>query len=141
MALGLCLLLALPAFPQSGSYGSIGPSKGEIIGGIAGGAAAVAGVAYLIYHEKHKHPTITGCVTSGADGLSLTNEKDRKVYVLSGDVVALKAGEQVALKGKKTKDSSGKLKFQVEKLTKDFGACHPDTAPVSNSLAVRFKPA
>ena len=123
MALALCLLLARPAFPQSGSYGSIGPSKGEIIGGIAGGAAVLTAVGYLIYHETHKHLTITGCTASGAAGLSLTDEKDSKVYVLSGDMAALKAGEQVALKGKKTKDSSGKLTFRVEKLTKDFGAC------------------
>jgi len=42
LALGLCLLLVLPAFPQSGGFGSIGPSKGQIIGGIAGGAAVLA---------------------------------------------------------------------------------------------------
>src|SRR5215472_19127675 len=107
--LALCLLLALPAFPQTnGSYGNIGPSKGEIVAIIAGAAAALTVVGFLIYHETHKHPSITGCVASGADGLTLKNEKDKKVYALSGDFAALGAGERVRLKGKKVKDPSGK---------------------------------
>jgi len=63
-ALALCLLLALPAFPQTG--GNIGPSKGEVVAIIVGAAAAITGVGFLIYHETHKHPSITGCVISGA---------------------------------------------------------------------------
>jgi hypothetical protein len=121
-ALGLCLLVPLPAFPQSGS---IGPSKGEVIVGIAGGAAVLGVVGYLICHETHKHPTITGCLASNADGLSPTNEKDKKLYNLAGNLAALQAGEKVAIKAKKVKDSAGKLSFQVEKLTKDLGACQP----------------
>ncbi len=117
------VLLALPAFPQSG--GSIGPSKGQVIGGIAGGAAVLGVVGYLIYHKTHKHPTITGCLASNAGGLSLTDEKDKKVYTLAGNLAALQAGERVAIKGEKVKDSVGKLSFQVEKLTKDLGACQP----------------
>lgn len=66
-----------PCFPQSG-YGTIGASKGEIIGVLAGGVAVLGVVGYLIYHETHKHPTITGCPTSNGDGLSLTNERDKK---------------------------------------------------------------
>ena len=122
-ALALCLLLALPAFPQTG--GNIGPSKGEVVAIIVGAAAVITGVGFLIYHETHKHPSITGCVASGADGLTLKNEKDKKVYALSGDSVALGAGERVTLKGKKVKNSSGKPSVQVEKLTKDYGTCNP----------------
>src|SRR6266849_5812061 len=121
--LALCLLLALPALPQTnGSYGNIGPSKGEVIGIIAGAAAALTVVGFLIYRETHKHPSITGCVASGADGLTLKNEKDKKVYALSGDSAVTRAGERVTLKGKRVKWSSGKTSFQVEKVTKDFGA-------------------
>ncbi len=123
VALIVCLLLALPSFPQSG--GSIGPSKGEIIGGIAGGAVVLGGIGYLIYHETHKHPTITGCIASGPDGLSLTGQKDKKVYALSGNLAALKTGEQFAIKGKKRKDSTGKRIFQVEQVAGDLGACQP----------------
>ena len=124
--LALCLLLALPAFPQiGGNLGNIGPSKGEIIGIIVGVAAVLTGVGFLIYHETHKHPSITGCVAPGADGLTLKNEKDKRVYTLSGDSAVTRAGERVTLKGKRVKDSNGKTSFQVEKVTKDFGACNP----------------
>ena len=125
MALALCLVLTLPALSQSGGYGGIGPSKGEIVGIIAGAGAALGAIGYLVYHETHKHPTVTGCIASNADGFVLTNEKDKRIYVLSGNVEALKASERVSLKGKKIKDSTGKFSFQIEKLTKDLGPCQP----------------
>jgi hypothetical protein len=125
-ALALCLLPGLPALPQTnGGYGNIGPSKGEVIGIIVGAAAALTVVGLIIYHETHKHPSITGCVAPVADGLTLKNEKDKKVYVLSGDSAALRAGERVTLKGQKIKGSFEKPSFQVEKLTRDYGTCNP----------------
>jgi hypothetical protein len=125
-ALALCLLLGLPALPQTnGGYGNIGPSKGEVVGAIVGAAAALTAVGFIIYHETHKHPSITGCVAPGADGLTLKNEKDKKVYALSGDSAALKAGERVTLKGTKINGSIEKPSFQVEKLTRDYGVCTP----------------
>ncbi|MGB9466409.1 MAG: hypothetical protein WBR10_14975 [Candidatus Acidiferrum sp.] len=123
VALVICLFLVLPTFPQTG--GRIGPSNGEIIGIIVGAAAAITVVGILIYREAHKHPSITGRVATSADGLNLMNEKDKKVYTLSGDSSALRAGDRVTLKGKKIKDSGGKPSFQVEKLTKDYGTCNP----------------
>jgi hypothetical protein len=88
------------------------------------GAAAVVGVGgYLIYRATHKHTSIQGCVTSDQNGFSLQNEKDKKTYALAGDSATLRAGQKVALSGKKMKDSTGKLTFQVQKLTKDYGAC------------------
>jgi hypothetical protein len=123
--LALCLLLALPAFSQiGGNLGNIGPSKGEVVGIIAGAAAGLTAVGILVYHETHKHPSITGCLASGTDALTLQNEKDKKVYTLSGDSTALKAGQRVTLRGKKSKDTSGRSSFQVEKLIKDYGACN-----------------
>jgi len=125
-ASALCLFLVVPGFSQtSGGYGHIGPSNGEIIGIAVGAGAAVAVGGYLIYRETHKHSSITGCVVSEATGLSLKNEKDKKLYALSGDLAALKAGEQVTLNGKKAKDSAGQPTFRVEKVTQDLGACHP----------------
>ena len=120
-AVALCLFMVVPSFPQN--YGNIGPSKGEVIGIIAGGAAVVAVGAYLIYRGTHKHASIEGCVTSDQNGLSLRNEKDKKTYFLASDSAALRPGQHIALSGKKTKDSSGKLVFQVQKLTKDLGEC------------------
>ena len=123
IAVALCLVLALPALPQSG--GSIGPSKAEVVAIIVGIAVVFVGVGFLVYHETHKHPSITGCIVPGTDGLTLQNEKDKKAYALSGDSAALKAGERVTIKGKKVKDSAGKHSFRVEKVSKDFGACAP----------------
>jgi hypothetical protein len=123
VVLALCLFLVLPALPQTG--GHIGPSNGEIVGIIAGAAAAVTVVGILIYREAHKHPSITGCVATGADGLNLRNEKDKEIYTLSGNSTVLRAGERVKLQGKKMKNSEGKHSFQVERLTKDYGTCNP----------------
>ena len=126
-ALALCLLLAVTAFPQIGNLGNlgnIGPSKGEIITIIAGVADAITAVGFFVYHETHKHPSITGCAAFGADGLTLQNEKDKRVYALSGDCAALKAGERVTVRGKKVQDFAGPS-FQVDRLTKDFGSCNP----------------
>jgi hypothetical protein len=127
MLLALCLLLALPAFPQigGGNLGTIGPSKGAIVAIIVGMAVVVVGVGFLVYHETHKRFSITGCVVSGAEGLTLQNERDKKVYALPPGAVELKAGERVTIRGKKRKDSGGMLSLQVETLTKDFGSCTP----------------
>ena len=125
--LALFLLLSLPTFAQTGGFGgfgNIGPSKGEVVAIIVGVAVIITGGGFLIHHETHKHPSITGCVASGADGLTLKNEKDKKVYALSGDFAALGVGERGTLKGKKVKDSNGRASFQVEKLTKDYGKCN-----------------
>ena len=70
-----------------------------------------------------------GCVGSSSEGLTLTSTKGNKIYALSGDSGSLKAGEQVGLKGRMSQGPSATLTFEVEKLTKDYGACHPGTAP------------
>jgi hypothetical protein len=123
MVVALCLLLAVPGFSQN--YGDIGPSKGEVIGIITGAAAVLGVTGYLIYRGTHKHASIQGCVTSDQNGLSLRNDKDKKTYFLGADSAALRPGQHVALTGKKRKDSSGKLIFEVQKLKKDLGECQP----------------
>lgn len=125
--LALCLLLSLPSFAQTGGYsfGKIGPSAGEVVGIIVGVAVVITVGGVLIYHETHKHPSITGCVASSADGLTVQNEKEKKVYALSGNSAALAVGERDTLKGNKVKGSGGRASFQVEKLTKDYGKCNP----------------
>jgi hypothetical protein len=124
MVLVLSFALAIPATSQSGS-GKIGASNGEIAGALVGAGAVIGVVAVVIYRKTHKHPAIVGCVNRGAEGLMLTNQKNNKIYALTGDAASLKPDEQVAVKGREIKDSSGKLSFQVEKITKEYGACHP----------------
>ena len=119
----LCLALAIPSSSQS--FGNIGPSKGEVIAAAIGVGAVIGVVVYVVYHETHKHPTITGCVGSGAGGKTLTAQKNKRVYALSGDLSAVKDGEEVAVKGKKSKGAGGELLFRVERVSKDLGVCQP----------------
>lgn len=118
----LCLVLAIPGFPQSGYGPNI--SNGEIAGVLVAAGAVIGVVIYVAYRQTHKHPSVTGCVGSGGGGLTLTNAKDKKVYALSGNLSAVKEGQQVKVKGKKSKDATGTLLFQVEQVTKDLGVCH-----------------
>src|ERR1700676_2487942 len=95
IVLALCVLLAVPAFPQQGignlgDLSGIGPSKGEVVAIIVGMVVVLVGVGFLVYHETHKHPSITGCVVSGAEGVTLQNEKYKKAFALSGDSATLK---------------------------------------------------
>jgi hypothetical protein len=124
IVVALCVVLAVPAFSQSGGF-NVGPSKGEVIGVIAGAAAAIGVAGYLIYRAAHKHASIQGCISSDQDGLVLRDERDKKAYALVGDIGAFKSGQRLALSGKKMIGSSGNPAFQVQKLTKDFGACKP----------------
>jgi len=99
----------------------------EIVVGIVVVSAAIAvGVTLLILHQHHKPKsgTITGCVDSGANGMSVTNEKDNRNYALSGDTAGVKQGDRMTLEGK-PKDKGKTLVFEVQKITRDFGACQP----------------
>src|ERR1035438_2959043 len=90
------------------------------------GAAAVITVAVLVVHESAKKRTITGCVTSGDNGMSVTDEKDKRLYALSGDTAGVKPGERMTLRGKKFKSNEGKPPFwETKKIVKDFGVCQP----------------
>ena len=119
--------------PTSGTYtapkSGYGSSSGAAIG-IGLGAAAGAGLAFWALHNR---PNVVGCVQRSEHGNALLNEKDGKTYnLLPGSDVSLSPGERVALKGKKTQDSSGTYSFQAVKLVKDYGACEAKVA--RNSL-------
>jgi hypothetical protein len=58
-------------------------------------------------------------------GNRLTDDKDKRTYVLGTDKISLQAGERVTIKGKKSKDKSGTLQFDVRKLVKSEGSCKP----------------
>ena len=94
------------------------------VGIVVVSVAIGVGVTLLTLHYKHKKTAITGCVMSGATGLSLTDEKDKRVYALSGDPVGVKPGDRMTLEGKR-KQSGATLVFEAHSVTKDFGACLP----------------
>jgi hypothetical protein len=123
----LGVALARPAVAQIGKIsGPIGPSAGPIIAGIVGAAAAVVVVTVVVIHESTKKRAITGCVISGENGMSVENEKDKRLYALSGDMTGIKPGDRMTLQGKKIKSSgSNPLTWEIKKIAKDLGVCQP----------------
>lgn len=111
------------------SSGRIGPSGAEVAGAVIGAGAVVAVVVVVVV--KHGHQAVTGCVVSATSGLELQTA-DAKTYMLVDDAASLKAGERVKIrvsKVKRAKGAAGPDVLKVEKLNKDYGACHAEGAP------------
>jgi hypothetical protein len=117
----LCLNLVKPANASSL------PSNGTIIGGLVAAIAAVAVVILVVVYEVPKKRAITGCVSSGPNGMTITDEKDKRVYALSGATAGITAGERMKLSGKKvkTKSQDKTLQWETKNVSKDFGVCQP----------------
>ena len=117
----LSVVLATPA--KASGY----PSGGGIVAAIVGVVAAVVVVTVVVIHESSKKSVITGCVSSGENGMSVTDEKDKRIYPLSGNTAGIKPGDRITLQGKKvnSKGTNKALAWEVRKETKDFGACQP----------------
>jgi hypothetical protein len=118
----LSLVLAAPAKARGF------PSVAGIVAAIVGVAAAVVVVIVVVIHESiKKRAIITGCVKSGENGMSVTDEKDRRIYALAGNTAGIKPGDRVTLQGKKIKSKGANemLAWEVKKEVKDFGACQP----------------
>ena len=118
----LCVALCTPvrATPSLGSD-AIG-----IIALAVVGAVAVVGVIVVAVHESAKPRTITGCVNSANNAMTLNNEKDKQVYLLTGDTASVKSGERLTLRGKKVNaGASHALTWETKKVVKDLGACQP----------------
>jgi len=116
----LCVTLAAP-----GRAESLTTARNQIVVGIVAAVVIITVLATLvILHHKHKPTAITGCVSSGANGMSLTDEKDKRTYALSGDPVGLKPGDRVTLEGKPKKAGEAFV-FEAQFVAKDFGACQP----------------
>jgi hypothetical protein len=109
-----------PTYNPNGTYSN----KGAIIGGVAGGAAALGGLLCWKHHNRAK---LQGCVAGSGD--KLVNEKANQTYSLKNPQnETLKPGERVELLGKKAKDDSGEPTFEVHKMSKDLGQCTATTA-------------
>ncbi len=144
-AVGISLALALagPAFAQYGgggagmgggtgtgttgtgtTYGSPSYGSGKAIGIGVGAAAGGAAVLYLALHHAG---TVTGCVQSGEDGLTIVDDK-KKTYRLMSGGADLVPGERVELKGKKSSADGAGQSFQPKKLVKNLGSCGAPSA-------------
>jgi len=99
----------------------------EILIGIVAVTAAVAVVITVLAVHYSKKRSITGCVASAGDGLTVTDENDKKIYALSGNTSGVKPGDRMKLKGKKVKPTGTDktLVWEATDVSKDFGVCQP----------------
>jgi hypothetical protein len=132
LILALVLLLCVPAgaqapvgtTPPAPHFGGV--SNGEIAGIVAGVVVPVVVIAVVLFHHSAKSRTITGCVVATQNGFTVANEKDQRVYALSGNTAAVKPGERMRLQGHKIDPAVGApLGWQVSQIQKDYGACQP----------------
>jgi hypothetical protein len=117
------LSVALIAPARAESIDTVGK---QITAGIVVASVAIGVlVVFLIIHYKHNRSSVTGCVVSAGNGVSITDESDKRTYVLSGDTGAVKAGERMKIEGKRQNDRNGTSSFEVQKVSKVFGVCQP----------------
>ncbi len=125
MVMALALALSAAADAQIGAIsGRIGPSPGPIIAGVVAAIAVVVIVAVLVVHKGSEKRTVTGCVKSGADGMSVIDDGDKRLYVLSGNTAGINPGERLRLQGQKTKNGKT-LVWETRKVGADLGVCPP----------------
>jgi hypothetical protein len=121
--------LVLPAFArprllnQNGGGGFKKLGEEITIGIVVVSVAVGVLVTVLILHYKSRKRAITGCVSSGVNGMSIMDDRDKRAYLLSGDTAAVKPGDRMTLEGK-PKHTGKTLVFESQKVTRDFGACH-----------------
>lgn len=88
--------------------------------------AALVTVVVLLVRNAEQKRTVTGCVNTAPNGLTLTSEKDKRTYVLTGNLPDVKPNERMKLQLKKVKlknRGSDALTWQTVKIAKDFGIC------------------
>jgi hypothetical protein len=107
-------------------------SSGQAIAIAAGGVAVVV-VGTVVLVEVHKsHHTLKGCVTAGPGGITVLNERDQRVYALTGITAGVKLGDIVKVNGNREKgqnDSAGDEDFTITHFSRDFGPCKAALAP------------
>jgi hypothetical protein len=123
IALVAILSLALSCNTNADSLKS---NADHIIIGVVAAVAVVVVVVAVLVHQSSKKKTVTGCVVAAQNGMSVTDEKDKRVYTLSGDTTGVKPGERMALHGKTIKPNGGNpLTWATTGVAKDLGACQP----------------
>jgi len=100
-----------------------------IVAATAAAAAIATFVVVTIVQHKHKKIVITGCVFSGEKGMTVTDEEDKRTYVLSGETSGVTAGDRMKLEGKRVKAKSPDKSrvWETRQVIKDFGVCQPQS--------------
>ncbi|MCU1341817.1 MAG: hypothetical protein JWN92_1240 [Candidatus Acidoferrum typicum] len=145
-AVGISVALALagPAFAQyggggagmgggtgTGTTGTATPSYGTSGKAIGIGVGAAAGGAAVLYLALHHAGSVTGCVQSGNDGLTIVDDKNKTYRIMPGGA-DLVPGERVELRGKKSPAGATGQSFQPKKLVKNLGSCGSPSASTDN---------
>ncbi len=123
VAMALCAALATPARADT-----LQSDADKIIIGIVVVAAAIVIVAVvLIRHHAKNDKTITGCISSAGNGMTIADENDKQIYALSGNTEGITPGDRMKLKGKtlKSKGPDKLLVWETRSAVKDYGVCQP----------------
>jgi hypothetical protein len=131
LIIALSLVFCMPMEAQTPELCCSGPSKPivstkAIVGVLVGAIVVGVVITVLIVHYSKKR-AVTGCVSAGASGMTVIDEKDKHVYALSGNTAGITPGNRVKLQGNKIKlKSPGDARIWVAtKVSKDFGVCQP----------------
>jgi hypothetical protein len=105
---------------------SLKSTGNDIVIGVVSALAGVVVAVILAVHYSKKR-AITGCVVSRENGMTVTDEKDRLVYTLSGNTSGIKPGDRMKLRDKraKAKGADKTLVWEATEVAKDFGVCQP----------------
>lgn len=117
---GLCLASMTNTAKAQSQIPVSGGQAAGIFGALIGVGVGIGVGIYFLVRAPHN---ITGCVSDAGGGLQLTDEKGTNVYLLSGEISAIKPSERVRLSGKPGKGGTKQKTFLVKKVTKDYGAC------------------
>jgi hypothetical protein len=114
------------ALSRNTSADTLKSNADNIIIGVVAVVAVVVVVVAVVIHRSAKQKTVTGCVTAAQNGMSVTDENNKRIYRLSGDTAAIKPGDRMTLRGKTIKPSgSNSLTWVTTGVAKDFGVCQP----------------
>ena len=122
LIVALSLALATPA-----KANNLDNAARNIVIGIVAVTATVAVVATVLIIHYSKKRAITGCVRPGANGMTITDEKDNQIYGLSGNTADIVPGNRMKLHGEKikSKGSDKALIWDEKNVIKNFGVCQP----------------
>jgi hypothetical protein len=117
-------ILSLALSSNAGADNTLQSNVDHALAGAIAVVAVVVVVTVVLIHQASSNRTVTGCVSSAQNELTVTNEKDKRVYAISGDTTGVKSGERMTLHLKKIKTKgSTTLTWETKKVTKDFGVC------------------
>jgi hypothetical protein len=90
-------------------------------------AAAIAVIVVASVPHRSKKIVITGCVLSGEKGMTITDQEDSKVYLLSGETTGIRPGDRMKLRGRRVRSTASDKTglWEAKEVLKDFGVCQP----------------